>query len=474
MTDHVITESRKLANDKRIRLITLVSTIGGLCFGYDTGVISGALIFMKNDLGLSPLQEGLVTSFLLFGAAIGSVAGGWLSDRQGRRKNILWVAIIFIFGALGTAGAWDMSSMIIARFVLGLAVGCASVTVPIYISELARPSQRERLVTVNELMIVTGQFLAYSVNAAIVNLYPDMSHNWRLMLAIPALPGALLWIGMLMMPESPRFFIRKGQTDKAREVLKTLRLPQEVEPEIRDIERVSQAGAAHGRFIDEIKKKWVLQLILIGLMIVLATRVTGVNTIMYYAPTVLKATGLGDAAAVTGAVANGVVSILATLLGMLLIGKHSRRKMFFTGQVGVTLSLVLIGLSFKFFFHQETVAGVSGLHANFAGASYIILGLMLVFLIFMQGWIAPVFWLMLAEIYPLRMRGLGMGFAVFGLWIFDFIIQSLFPILLNHYGGGMTFGVFACTNLMMLVLLVKYLPETRGLTLEQIEQKFRF
>ncbi|EOF4702581.1 sugar porter family MFS transporter [Klebsiella huaxiensis] len=474
MTDHVITESRKTDNDKKIRLITLVSTIGGLCFGYDTGVISGALIFMKNDLGLSPLQEGLVTSFLLFGAAIGSVGGGWLSDRQGRRKNILWVAIIFIFGALGTAVAWDMSSMIIARFILGLAVGCASVTVPIYISELARPSQRERLVTVNELMIVTGQFLAYSVNAAIVNFYPDMSHNWRLMLAIPALPGALLWIGMLVMPESPRFFVRKGQIDKAVAVLKTIRRPEEVEQEIRDIQQVSQAGAIHGRFIDELKKKWVLQLILIGLMIVLATRVTGVNTIMYYAPTVLKSTGLGDAAAVTGAVANGVVSILATLLGMLLIGRHSRRKMFFTGQIGVTLSLVLIGLSFKLFFHMETVDGVSGLQANFAGASYIILALMLVFLTFMQGWIAPVFWLMLAEIYPLRMRGLGMGFAVFGLWIFDFIIQSVFPILLNNYGGGMTFGFFAGTNVIMLILLVKYLPETRGLTLEQIEQKFRF
>lgn len=474
MTDHVITESRKTDNDKKIRLITLVSTIGGLCFGYDTGVISGALIFMKNDLGLSPLQEGLVTSFLLFGAAIGSVGGGWLSDRQGRRKNILWVAVIFIFGALGTAIAWDMSSMIIARFILGLAVGCASVTVPIYISELARPSQRERLVTVNELMIVTGQFLAYSVNASIVNFYPDMSHNWRLMLAIPALPGALLWIGMLVMPESPRFFVRKGQIDKAVAVLKTIRRPEEVEQEIRDIQQVSQAGAIQGRFIDELKKRWVLQLILIGLMIVLATRVTGVNTIMYYAPTVLKATGLGDAAAVTGAVANGVVSILATLLGMLLIGRHSRRKMFFTGQIGVTLSLVLIGLSFKLFFHMETVDGVSGLQANFAGASYIILALMLVFLTFMQGWIAPVFWLMLAEIYPLRMRGLGMGFAVFGLWIFDFIIQSVFPILLNNYGGGMTFGFFAGTNVIMLILLVKFLPETRGLTLEQIERKFRF
>ncbi|EPF0938664.1 sugar porter family MFS transporter [Klebsiella michiganensis] len=474
MTDHVITESRKTDNDKKIRLITLVSTIGGLCFGYDTGVISGALIFMKNDLGLTPLQEGLVTSFLLFGAVIGSVGGGWLSDRQGRRKNILWVAVIFIFGALGTAVAWDMSSMIIARFILGLAVGCASVTVPIYISELARPAQRERLVTVNELMIVTGQFLAYSVNASIVNFYPDMSHNWRLMLAIPALPGALLWIGMLVMPESPRFFVRKGQIDKAVAVLKTIRRPEEVEQEIRDIQQVSQIGINHGRFVDELKRKWVLQLILIGLMIVLATRVTGVNTIMYYAPTVLKATGLGDAAAVTGAVANGVVSILATLLGMLLIGRHSRRKMFFTGQIGVTLSLVLIGLSFKLFFHMETVDGVSGLHANFTGASYIILALMLVFLTFMQGWIAPVFWLMLAEIYPLRMRGLGMGFAVFGLWIFDFIIQSIFPILLNSYGGGMTFGFFAATNVIMLILLVKFLPETRGLTLEQIEQKFRF
>ena len=474
MTDHVITESRKTDNDKKIRLITLVSTIGGLCFGYDTGVISGALIFMKNDLGLTPLQEGLVTSFLLFGAAIGSVGGGWLSDRQGRRKNILWVAVIFIFGALGTAVAWDMSSMIIARFILGLAVGCASVTVPIYISELARPAQRERLVTGNELMIVTGQFLAYSVNASIVNFYPDMSHNWRLMLAIPALPGALLWIGMLVMPESPRFFVRKGQIDKAVAVLKTIRRPEEVEQEIRDIQQVSQIGINHGRFVDELKKKWVLQLILIGLMIVLATRVTGVNTIMYYAPTVLKATGLGDAAAVTGAVANGVVSILATLLGMLLIGRHSRRKMFFTGQIGVTLSLVLIGLSFKLFFHMETVDGVSGLHANFTGASYIILALMLMFLTFMQGWIAPVFWLMLAEIYPLRMRGLGMGFAVFGLWIFDFIIQSIFPILLNSYGGGMTFGFFAVTNVIMLILLVKFLPETRGLTLEQIEQKFRF
>ncbi|RRZ90849.1 sugar porter family MFS transporter [Erwinia sp. 198] len=463
-----------LQNPDRMRFITLVSTIGGLCFGYDTGVISGALIFMKYDFNLTPVQEGFITSFLLFGAALGSLFGGYLSDKQGRRKNLLWVAAIFIIGALGTAFAWNVPSMIVARFVLGLAVGCASVTVPVYITELARPARRERLVTVNELMIVTGQFLAYSMNAGIVNFYPDMSHNWRIMLAIPAIPGALLWIGMLMMPESPRFLLRRGETDKAIKVLKTIRLPQEVDREVKEIQRVLQIDTVRLNIFAELKKPWVIQLILIGLMIVLATRVTGVNTIMYYAPTVLKATGLGDAAAVTGAVANGVVSILATLLGMVLIGKHSRRKIFFTGQAGVTLCLVLIGLAFKLFFHTEIHNGVESLHADFAGASYIILGLMLLFLVFMQGWIAPVFWLMLAEIYPLRMRGLGMGIAVFGLWIFDFIIQSIFPLLLHRYGGGMTFGFFAATNVVMLILLVKFLPETRGLTLEQIENKFRF
>lgn len=208
-------------------------------------------------------------------------------------------------------------------------------------------------------------------------------------------------------------------------------------------------------------------------MIVLATRVTGVNTIMYYAPTVLKSTGLGDAAAVTAAVANGLISILATVLGMMIIGKLPRRKMFLTGQIGVTLVLVLIGLSFRMFFHAETINGTEVLKGNFAGASYIILALMSLFLVFMQGWIAPVFWLMLSEIYPLRIRGLGMGIAVFGLFGFDFVIQSLFPVMLHAWGGGATFGVFALANLVMLALLFRYLPETRGLTLEEIEKKFR-
>ncbi|ROR09779.1 major inositol transporter-like SP family MFS transporter [Erwinia sp. JUb26] len=461
------------SSGKNIKRITLVSTIGGLCFGYDTGVISGALLFMNRDLGLSPAAEGFITSSLLFGAAFGSLFGGMLSDRQGRRKNLLWVAIIFIFGALATAVAWDIPSMLAARFILGLAVGCASVTVPVYIAELAPANQRERLVTVNELMIVTGQFLAYSVNAGIVNAYPELSHNWRIMLAIPAIPGVLLWFGMMMMPESPRFFLQRGKEKEARSVLSMVRQPEEVEKEIADIRQIIALDANAPSIREELSKKWVIKLILIGLMIVLATRVTGVNTIMYYAPSVLKSTGLGDAAAVTAAVANGLISIIATVLGMAIIGKIPRRKMFLSGQIAVTLVLVMIGLAFKLCFHYEDHNGVSVLQGNFAGASYIILALMSLFLVFMQGWIAPVFWLMLSEIYPLRIRGLGMGIAVFGLFGFDFIIQSLFPIMLNAWGGGSTFGVFALCNVVMLVLLFKYLPETRGLSLEEIERKFR-
>ena len=453
--------------------ITLISTIGGLCFGYDTGVISGALLFMTHDLGLSPAVEGIITSSLLFGAAFGALFGGMLSDRQGRRQNLLWVAVIFIFGALATALAWDVTSMLAARFILGLAVGCASVTVPVYIAELAPANQRERLVTVNELMIVTGQFLAYSVNAGIVNAYPELSNNWRIMLAIPAIPGVLLWFGMMMMPESPRFFLQRGKEQEARRVLAAVRAPEEIDKEIESIRNVIALDAKPLKLREELSKKWVIQLILIGLMIVLATRVTGVNTIMYYAPTVLKSTGLGDAAAVTAAVANGLISIIATVLGMAIIGKVSRRKMFLTGQIGVTSALVLIGLAFKLCFHYEEHNGVSVLQGNFSGASYIILGLMSLFLVFMQGWIAPVFWLMLSEIYPLRIRGLGMGIAVFGLFGFDFIIQSLFPMMLSAWGGGATFGIFAVCNLVMMALLFKFLPETRGLSLEQIERKFR-
>ncbi|QCR38281.1 sugar porter family MFS transporter [Nissabacter sp. SGAir0207] len=467
------TAAREISAGPNIKRITLISTLGGLCFGYDTGVISGALLFMNRDLGLSPTAEGIVTSSLLFGAAFGSLFGGMLSDRQGRRKNLLWVAMIFIFGALATATAWDVTSMLAARFILGLAVGCASVTVPVYIAELAPANQRERLVTVNELMIVTGQFLAYSVNAGIVHAYPELSTNWRIMLAIPAIPGVLLWLGMLAMPESPRFFLQRGQEKEARDVLALVRPPQEIEGEVKEIRQIIALDTQPLSLRQELSKKWVVQLILIGLMIVLATRVTGVNTIMYYAPTVLKSTGLGDAAAVTAAVANGLISIIATLLGMAIIGKLPRRKMFLSGQIGVTVVLVMIGLAFKLFFHYETHGGVSSLQGNFAGASYIILGLMSLFLVFMQGWIAPVFWLMLSEIYPLRIRGLGMGIAVFGLFGFDFIIQSLFPIMLDAWGGGATFGVFALCNLVMLVLLFKFLPETRGLSLEEIERKFR-
>lgn len=456
---------------KKINFITLIATIGGLCFGYNTGVMSGALMFMANDLHLDSIGQGLVTSSLLIGAAFGAISGGSLADKYGRRKSMLFVALLFFVSALATASSWDMLSMMVTRFILGFAVGCVSVIVPIYIAELAPINRRERLVTVNELMIVTGQFLGYAINATVVNVAPDLEGSWRVMLALPAIPGILFWLGMLFVPESPRFLVRVGMIDKAKKILQSLRT-EDVTEEINEIQILSSSDNKVN-LLEEIKKGWVLKLIFIGIMIALASRVTGVNTIMYYSPTVLKATGLGEAAAVTGAVANGVISILATFLGIYLIGKFARRKMFFTGQMGVILSLVLIGVVFTSCFHSELVNGVEVLSGNFAGASYIVLLLMLVFLVFMQGWIAPVLWLMLSEIYPLRIRGLAMGFVVFIFYIFDFIIQSVFPWLLSSFGGGLTFAIFAVANIIMLGVLYKVLPETKDLTLEQIEESFR-
>lgn len=463
-----------ISADKKIKKITIISTIGGLCFGYDTGVISGALLFMSKDLGLTPATEGIITSSLLFGAAMGSLLGGIFSDRYGRKRNMIWVAVIFVLGALFTALAWNVESMLIARFILGIAVGSASVTVPMYIAELAPQQHRERLVTVNELMIVSGQFLAYAVNAGIVNAYPELSHNWRIMLAIPAIPGALLWLGMLFMPESPRYYFHKGQGDKAREVLESLREPGQIEKELREIKRIAETDAQKEPFFTAIRHKWVFQLMLVGFLMVVATRVTGVNTIMYYAPTVLKSTGLGDAAAVTAAVANGFISIVATLIGIMIISKISRRKMFIIGQSGVAVSLALLAFAFHQFFHIQEVNGVSSLTGNFEGASYIVLALMLLFLVFMQTFIGPVFWLMMSEIFPLRIRGMGIGFSIFMMWIIDFFIQAAFPLMLSTYGGGTTFGLFSLCNVVIVILLIKYLPETKGLSLEEIEKKFRF
>lgn len=456
-------EARTSRPKPLVRIITAVATLGALLFGYDTGVISGALPFMalgpeRGGLGLTPVTEGIVTSSLVFGAAFGAVLGGRLSDWHGRRRNILTLAVVFFAGALGTALAPNTETMILFRIVLGLAVGGASATVPMFIAELAPAHGRAQLVTHNELMIVTGQLLAYTSNAAIVNFWPG-DHAWRYMLGLATIPAVLLWLGMLFLPESPRWYASKGRFDEAMAVLRRIRDADEAGRELADIRRCAEnVPETHRGEWTNLRTPWIRKLVVIGVVLGISVQLTGVNTIMYFAPTILQATGLGTTASITASIANGVVSVAATILGIWLLGRLGRRPIIITGQVGVTISLVLLGACFLL--PQSTLR------------SYAVLGFMLIFLFFMQSMIATVWWLMMSEMFPLRFRGFAMGIAIFAQWISNGTVALTFPVLINSFGGN-TFLILALINSATIVFLAKFLPETRGKTLEELEEHFQ-
>ncbi|MEB3372426.1 sugar porter family MFS transporter [Saccharopolyspora mangrovi] len=446
-----------------VRIITAVATLGALLFGYDTGVISGALPFMtlgpeRGGLGLTPVTEGIVTSSLVFGAAFGAVFGGRLSDWHGRRRNILTLAVVFFIGALGTALAPNIETMVLFRIVLGLAVGGASATVPMFIAELAPAHRRAQLVTHNELMIVTGQLVAYTSNAAIANFWPS-DEAWRYMLGLATIPAVLLWFGMLFLPESPRWYATKGRFDEALVVLGKIREPAEAERELAEIRRCApDAGQAHRKEWTNLRTPWIRRLVIIGAVLGISVQLTGVNTIMYFAPTILQTTGLGTEASITASIANGVVSVVATFIGISLLGRIGRRPIIITGQVGVTISLALLGVCF--------------LLPESTFRSFAVMAFMLIFLFFMQSMIATVWWLMMAEMFPLRFRGFAMGIAIFAQWISNGTVALTFPMLISALGGN-TFFILALINSATIVFLTKFLPETGGKTLEELEEQFQ-
>ncbi|MDR2378449.1 MAG: sugar porter family MFS transporter [Bifidobacteriaceae bacterium] len=475
---------RTPASGKRrsLKAVAGAATLGSLLFGYDTGVISGALPYMQHPLsdgglGLTAAQEGLIGGVLLVGAALGAVAGGHLSDRFGRRHNIRWLAAVFFFAAVGQALAPTIDVMYFFRFGLGLAVGAASTTVPVYLAETAPKSLRGTMVAVDQLMIVTGQMLAFSMNALIANTAHD-STAWRSMLLICSLPAVLLWIAMSRMPESARWLAVRGELAAAIGALKRVRRESDIGI-TREVAHFARSRGGRppptGRGWRALRIPWVRRVVFIGVGVGVLQQTTGINTIMYYAPKILMMTGQGETASITAQVANGVISVVGSACGLWFVTRLRRRRMLIAGQFGIIASLTLISVVF---WTQVQPHLLPGGQANPSSppsllGSFAVLGGMMLFLFFNQGLQAPANWVLLSEIFPMAIRGFGMGLATFCLWIANAVITWVFPMMIASIGGGATFAVFAGVNVVTVVFSLIFVPETKNLSLEQLEDYLR-
>jgi MFS transporter, SP family, major inositol transporter len=441
--------------------ITLISTLGGLLFGYDTGVISGALLYMRHDLHLTSFWQGFVVSSLLFAAALGALSGGRIADRLGRKRSLMCCAVLFLLGAVGSATAPSLVPMICARIVLGLAVGAASATVPLFLAEMAPAQRRGRIVTINELMIVSGQLIAFIVNAGLNHWYNGPS-VWRWMLAVAAVPAVLLFVGMLFLPDSPRWYALKGRLADARRVLELTRAPEEVESEYAAVVEHARRDLAEDRgaaLRDLRAYVWMRRILFVGIGLAIVQQATGINTAIYYAPTILKSTGLGTSAALVATIAVGVISVSMTVVGIWLLGFMNRRPLLITGFTGVAASQAALALCFAL--PESTLR------------SYLVLAFMVSFVGFVQCFIGIGVWLLLSEIFPMAIRGFAMGVAVFMLWVVNGTISLVFPQLVGALGATGTFGIFVVINMLSIGFVARYVPETRGRSLEELEDEFR-
>lgn len=447
-------------HERRLGVVALVSTLGGLLFGYDTGVINGALLPMTQELGLTSITEGVVTSSLLFGAALGAVTIGRLSDAWGRRRTILLLAVLFFVGTIICVSAPSFEVLVIGRVLLGLAVGGASAVVPVFLAELAPYEIRGSISGRNEVMIVSGQLAAFVVNAIIGNVLGHVDGVWRIMLAVAALPAIALFFGMLRMPESPRWLLSKGRHEDALRVLSTIRSPERAEAEARDIratvaleERTTTAGLG-----EVLRNKWLVRIIVIGIGIAVFQQLTGINSILYYGQVVLAESGFGAQAALIANIAPGIIGVVGAFIALWMMERINRRTTFITGYALTAICHFLIGLASVL------------VPADSAARPYILLILIVAFVGSMQTFLNVATWVLLSEIFPLRIRALGMGISVFCLWVTNALLSLYFPTIIGTLGITGSFFGFAVVNALALVAMIRFLPETRGRTLEAVEE----
>ena len=440
-----------VASQRYVYIAAIFAAVGGLLFGYDTGVISGALIFIKKSFGLSTFEQGLVVSVVLVGAAVTAISGGSLSDRFGRRKMLLFTSLIFIAGAVVCSAAGSIPVLIVGRVVVGAGIGLASSVVPLYISEIAPADARGWQVSLFQLAITVGILVAYIADYTFA-----ASGNWRWMLGLAVVPGAMLGAGMLYLPETPRYLARQGHFDSARSVLIKIRGMQDVDAEFLQIKAATQKTELRGRFSDLLLPA-IRRAMIIGIGLAVFQQVTGINTIIYYAPSILRSAGIpsirGSILATAGI---GLVNVIMTLVSMWLIDRVGRRPLLLTGIAGMMISLGALGCVFHWSAKSRGFADFAVITLMMYVASFAIS-------------LGPIFWLLISEIYPLKIRGLAAGIAAGANWTSNFIVSLTFLMLLDLLGPSWTFWLYGLLALGAWLFSYYLVPETKGRTLEEIE-----
>ena len=381
---------------------------------------------------------------------IGALAAGRIADRVGRRPTVLGTAALFVAGVMLAAFSPSYGVLVGARVIIGLAVGSASMVVPLYIGEVVPPRVRGAMVSFNQLAITSGILASYLVDYGLAS-----SQNWRLMFGLAAIPAVLMFTGMLFQRESPHWLVAHGREDEAREVLRRVRDEGGIDAEIAEVRELS----ARRPSFREVLNPAVRHVMIIGVALAVFQQITGINTIIYSAPTLLSQAGLGNSAALLANVVNGAVNVAMTIVAIRLLDRTGRRPLLLGGTAGMAAGMIVVALTFAI--------GGSELHG---GSAYIaIAGLLLYTGSFAIG-LGPVFWLLISEIYPVKIRGQAMSVATMANWGANFVVTISFLTLLGALGNAGTFFLFAGLSIVALTYFQRQVPETKNRSLQDIER----
>ncbi|MFN8240754.1 MAG: sugar porter family MFS transporter [Bacteroidales bacterium] len=466
-------------NKKLVVIIASIAATGGLLFGFDTGVISGAIPFFQKAFGISDSWVEIITTAGLVGAVLGAMFSGRLTDVIGRKKVILSSAVIFIIGALWSGISPGPVMLVFARFFLGIAIGVSSFSVPLYIAEISPTKTRGTLVSMFQLLITIGIMVSYLSDSAFAVPDGDPAYNscWRPMFYVGVIPALIMFIGMVFLPETPRWLISKGHEDKCRDVLQKVEDPSLVEEVIQKMKADLEADKANKVNWAEVFKKWLRVPLLIAVGIMFVQQFTGINTIIYYSPKIFLMSGFGDAqAAVWASVSVGVVNVAFTILSLFMIDKLGRRKLYFIGLTGLVIALIAMGTCFAF------PAALGG------SIKWVTISLIWIYIACFAISLGPLGWLIISEVFPLSVRGIGSSIGALSNWLFNGIVAFTFfklvkgltlpgtSIVQNGQDLGNPAGAFYLYALVGIVSLVWgyfYIPETKNVTLEKIEEHWR-